>query len=152
MNEWMNVHVRVCACVCVLLSCNGKMQPLFLLKHRSDDQSGKKIVYIWHFATQIWLWLLVHVWGFHDSHSLASSATSVTVGRARGPLSRREWASTGRMPLITTCSAAPFSGQQRNYLWRHTLYGFYMDECDLSVSHQWPHWSWHLWSLKFVTF
>lgn len=51
-----------------------------------------------------------------NSHSLASSATSLAMSRVRGPLCLRDRARTGRIPLITTCSAAPLSGHR----WNHT--------------------------------
>lgn len=51
-----------------------------------------------------------------DLRSLASSATSWAVSSARGPLPLSNNARTGRMPLITTCSAAPLSGADADRL------------------------------------
>ena len=48
-------------------------------------------------------------------HSLASSATSFAVSTVRGPLPLRDRARIGRIPLTTTCSAAPFSGHKWSY-------------------------------------
>lgn len=48
----------------------------------------------------------------NDSHSLASSDTSFAVSRVRGPRCLRDRARIGRIPLTTTCSAAPLSGHK----------------------------------------
>lgn len=64
-------------------------------------------------------------------HSLASSATSFAVSRVRGPLLLRDRARIGRIPLITTCSAAPLSGHK----WSHT--------CQRNTGTN-TQWTWHI--------
>lgn len=55
----------------------------------------------------------------NNLHSLASSATSLAVSCVRGPLRLRDRARMGRIPLITTCSAAPLSVHTWNYTCKH---------------------------------